>query len=103
MHADDEREDWETDFVPGMQHVNSNPQLDSDAQYDLQAQYDSQFEVDLGEHSVVGEHSGYVDRSHVHSTHMYGMDANRSTFTPPQVYAYRNYAPGLNLNARFYS
>ena len=103
MHANDEGDDWETDFVPDTQHVNPNPHFQSDAQYDLQGQYDSQFEVDSGEHSVVGEHSGYVDRSPVCSAHMYSVDANRSTFTAPQVYAYRNYAPGLNLNAKFYS
>ena len=32
--ADEDREDWETDFFPGTQHTNSTPQYDLDAQYD---------------------------------------------------------------------
>ena len=57
----------------------------------------------LGGHTVLGKHNGYVNRSHVHSPHIFGMDGNRLTFTPQEVYVYRNFAPGLNMNARFYS
>ena len=56
-----------------------------------------------GGHTVLGEHSGYGNRSHVQNLHMFGMDGNRLTFTPQELYGYKNFAPGLNLNARFYT
>ena len=57
----------------------------------------------LSGHSVIGEQRGYVYRGFVQSPYIYGNNPNRSTFTPPQVYGYKNFGPSLNLNARFYS
>ena len=101
--TDEDGEDWETDFIPGTQHTNSTPHYDSYAQYNSQFEVDAEAVAVSGGHSVVGEHNGYGSRSHVQSPHMFGTDGNHLTFTPQELYGYRNFAPGLNLNARFYS